>query len=278
MNLPQQKKGPSKVFVILIAGIFIIFATGYALWLVPLQNKVAADTIEITNRKVEKPPIKIRIGTSKFNALVDDYTKSSSIWVLANKQHPLADPDYAPSKLIDMPVPVRPDVTDEEKTISSVIEKPLTKMFSDAEAQGFKLIVGSGYRSGATQKMYFDSYVRSHGEAEARKFSALPGQSEHQTGLAVDISTNTKDCYLSECFIFEPEGKWLAANAHTYGFILRYPDGKTDITGYNYEPWHYRFVGVELASALHTSELTLEEAQPQITKTLQALKNRGDVK
>ncbi len=224
------------------------------------------------------PEVKISIGSIKIKALVENYSSPSSIWVLANKQHPLTDPNYAPKKLIAMPVPVRPDVTQEEQTISAVIEQPLKKMFADAESQGYKMIVGSGYRSGATQKMYFDSYVRSHGEVEARKFSALPGQSEHQTGLAVDISTNTKDCYLSECFILEPEGKWLAANAHTYGFILRYPEGKTDITGYNYEPWHYRYVGKDLANALYVSGLTLEEAQPRITHAMQSLKNRGDVK
>lgn len=277
MKLPQQKKGPSKVFLICLASVLIVFGAVYSFWIVPLQSKVATEAAELASRPIEKPPVKIRIGDMKFNTLVEDSTKPSSIWVLANKQHPLADPNYAPKKLISMPVPVRPDVTDEEKTISSVIEKPLTKMFADAEAQGFKMIVGSGYRSGATQKMYFDSYVRTHGETEARKFSALPGQSEHQTGLAVDISTNTKDCYLSECFILEPEGKWLAANAHTYGFILRYPENKTDITGYNYEPWHYRYVGTELATALHESGLTLEEVQPQITRAMQALKNRGDI-
>lgn len=277
MKLPAQRKAPSKVFLLLLTGVFASFILGYVFWLLPLQNKVSSEATELANRKIEKPPVKIRIGESKFNTLVEDYTKPSSIWVLANKQHPLTDPNYIPEKLVAMPVPVRPDVTDDEKKVSSVIEEPLTKMFNDAREQGFKMIVGSGYRSGVTQKMYFDSYVRSHGEAEARKFSALPGQSEHQTGLAVDISTDTKDCYLSECFIFEPEGKWLAANAHTYGFILRYPDGKTDITGYNYEPWHYRYVGIELATALHKSGLTLEEAQPQVMRSMQALKNRGDI-
>ena len=152
---------------------------------------------------------------------------------------------------------------------------PLTDMFGAASKAGHDLMIGSAYRSATTQEALFNSYVASAGFEEANMYSAHPGHSEHQTGLAVDISTTSQQCYLSACFINTADGKWLSENAHAYGFTLRYPDGKESITGYNFEPWHYRYVGVDLATALYESDLTLDQAWPYLLEALKTLRSNG---
>lgn len=107
---------------------------------------------------------------------------------------------------------------------------------------------------------------------------AQPGQSEHQTGLAVDIVPSSRDCYIQECFKDMPEGIWLAENAQKFGFILRYPSGKEGLTGYGFEPWHFRFVGIDLATALYESGLTLEESWPYLQSARQSLIDNNLIK
>lgn len=157
----------------------------------------------------------------------------------------------------------------------SDIIQPLTDMFAAAKTANISLIIGSAYRSPTLQKFYFDSYTKRDGIEAAKKYSALPGQSEHQLGLVVDLSDTSRTCYLETCFEATAAGKWLASNAHKYGFLLRYPKDKEAITTYQYEPWHFRYVGKELATALHDSQLTLEEIQPQLTEARQQLKSRS---
>lgn len=126
-------------------------------------------------------------------------------------------------------------------------------MFEAAKADGINLYVRSGYRNYATQKRLYDNYVKRDGVAGADRYSARPGHSEHQTGLAFDI--NRAD----STFIGTAEANWLAANCYKYGFIVRYPSGKESITGYKYEPWHIRYLGVDIATAVYNSGLCLEE-------------------
>lgn len=134
------------------------------------------------------------------------------------------------------------------------------KLFAGADAAGYKLQVSTAYRGYAYQKTLYDSYVAKSGQAAADTFSARPGYSEHQTGWALDIRTADNQCPLEACFGDLPEGKWLATNAYQYGFILRYPANKTTITGYSYEPWHFRYVGASLAAEMHTQSIeTMEE-------------------
>lgn len=120
-------------------------------------------------------------------------------------------------------------------------------------ASGYNMSIVSGYRSYAKQQSTFDYWCAVDGYANAVTYSAKPGQSEHQTGLAMDITS------LNQSYGNTAEGKWLAANCHKYGFIIRYPEGKTDITGYIYEPWHVRYLGTSTAKMVHDSGLTLEE-------------------
>lgn len=129
----------------------------------------------------------------------------------------------------------------------------LWKMIEAAKADGITLWMKSGYRSYYDQQYIYNNYVKRDGQAEADTYSARPGHSEHQTGLAYDLNSTSND------FADTAEAKWIAENCYKYGFILRYPKGKEEITGYIYEPWHVRYLGVEKATEVYESGLCLEE-------------------
>ncbi len=178
---------------------------------------------------------------------------------LVNKGYSLPH-DYIPNDL------VRPNVEfsfGEAELEKSLMRKEaaaaLEKMFESAKNEGIELYAVSGYRSYARQDQLFDAEVMSAGEQKALQAVAVPGTSEHQTGLAMDISSRSANFALSEQFGNTEEAKWLFENAHRFGFILRYPKGKEEITGYMYEPWHYRFTGEEAAAEIYKNNLTLEE-------------------
>lgn len=135
----------------------------------------------------------------------------------------------------------------------------LKLMIKDARNQGFQLIIISGFRSYLKQMRLFNMYVRRDGLEKAKTYSAEPGYSEHQTGLAFDVASPGLDESIKEQFQFTKESKWLQDNAHFYGFIIRYPKGKEDITEFMYEPWHIRYVGKEDAMEIVNKNLTLEE-------------------
>ena len=133
-------------------------------------------------------------------------------------------------------------------------------MAKDAEEAGFPLLIISGYRSYQDQASTFQYWVGQYGsEEEANRVSARPGQSEHQTGLAIDIGSTWEGEALSHRFAQTGTGQWLAAHSKEYGFILRYPEGKEPLTGYKFEPWHFRYVGTELATTIMDSGLCIEE-------------------
>ncbi|MDE5539334.1 MAG: M15 family metallopeptidase [Bacilli bacterium] len=133
--------------------------------------------------------------------------------------------------------------------------KAFNIMKEAAKEEGLNIYISSGFRSYSTQKKLYNNYVARDGVAEADTYSARPGHSEHQSGLAFDVNT------INNSFANTPEGKWLTKNAYKYGFILRYPKGKTNETGYIYEPWHFRYVGKELATKLYNNGdwITLED-------------------
>lgn len=239
-----------------------------------LVRTVDARIAEIEAKK--KEPVYIALpGAVKIQAPVENYEDPTSIWTLVNKERTLPT-EYVPLELGVTDLPTRSNATDNEKRVRQTIVGPLAQLFEAAQGDGHSLMIGSAYRSAVTQGQLFDAYVTRVGYEEANKYSAHPGHSEHQTGLAVDISSTSQQCYLSECFINTADGKWLDDNAFKYGFTLRYPKGKEEITGYNFEPWHYRYVGINLATALHQSGLTLDEAWTYLEAALTTLrKNRA---
>lgn len=157
--------------------------------------------------------------------------------LLVNKTHPL-------------PISYKPGPLDDFKgyQVSKSIKGPLQALFMAASEQTINLSVNSGYRDAERQKQIFDELVSQLGLQEAKSIAALPGYSEHQTGLAVDIGDESNNY------------SWLEVNCWRYGFIQRYPEGSEEITGYYYEPWHFRYVGISVASFMHTNNIqTLEE-------------------
>lgn len=137
--------------------------------------------------------------------------------------------------------------------ISAVAYEKYVQMADAAKTEGLSMKVISAYRTEDYQRNLYNNKVRTTGKINADNYSARPGSSEHQTGLAVDISS-TKGT-----FEYTPEFKWLQKHAHEYGYIMRYPKGKEWITGYSYEPWHYRYVGTEAAKVIYEEGITYEE-------------------
>lgn len=134
-----------------------------------------------------------------------------------------------------------------------------TEMAKDGAEQGLTFVIVSDFRSYQEQEALYEDYVAREGKEEADQYSALPGHSEHQSGLAFDIGSNISASTGDVDFEETPEFDWMKDVAHEYGFIIRYKEGKEDITGINYEPWHLRYVGVEAATEIYEKDLVLEE-------------------
>ncbi|WP_163971496.1 D-alanyl-D-alanine carboxypeptidase family protein [Oceanobacillus halotolerans] len=177
---------------------------------------------------------------------------------LINKQHALPS-DYIPEDLVipDVRFPFPEDYP--KKQMREVAANALEELFKAAEEEGYYLYAQSGYRAYDTQQSLFASYVEDHGEQEANTFSARPGESEHQSGLTMDITSESAEFLLNETFGKTEEGKWVEENAAEYGFIIRYPRGKEEVTEYQYEPWHIRYVGKKAAVEIMEKGMTLEE-------------------
>ena len=246
----------------------------------PISKEQPAPTPKEKAPDSQKPPAPAAPGLALPNATpiparIVNSADDTDLWKIANKSRAFANPRYQPSDLRLVSVPTLSGRGQDERSLRAVLMPELEKLVAAARAAGVTLRVGSGYRSYATQASLFASYVRRHGEAAASRFSSRPGHSEHQSGLAVDFAGADQTCWVDDCFEQTAAGKWLATHAHEYGFILRYPKGKEPITGYQYEPWHFRYVGRELAGALHQSGLTMEEAWSYIEKAMTELKQRG---
>ncbi|HEX4401258.1 MAG TPA: M15 family metallopeptidase [Galbitalea sp.] len=200
----------------------------------PSASKTTSSTTTVTPLPTPTPT-----PTPTFDKTQFSNTDPSSDWVLVNKQNPLSPKNYVPP-LVPLNLPgVKGDMRPEAAAA-------LQQMFADYHTQtGLQLSVVSPYRSYNTQVSTYNGWVSRLGQAQADRQSARPGFSEHQTGLAVDIDTAT-----SEAFGATPAGMWLAQNSWKYGFIVRYQQGQEAITGYEYEPWHFRYVGVPLATEL----------------------------
>ena len=168
--------------------------------------------------------------------------------------------DFEPENLVVPDVP-RPENKAEKKVkLLPEAANALEKLFQEAANNGYTLYAVSGYRDYYEQKRLYEDKVASVGEWNARKTVAKPGTSEHQLGLAMDINGNsTLKKGLTNDFGESPEGVWVMQNAHRFGFIIRYPADKVDVTGYSWEPWHVRYVGKDVAADIYSLKITLEE-------------------
>lgn len=215
------------------------------------------DTIQKNDKEVElneADPNEVEV-----DPIVDmiDIINDESDTVLVNKFNSLSE-DYIPDDLVTVSVPTileNPEVNQ----LREVASTALSNLFAAAQEENLFLFARSGFRSYNTQVHLFNGYAEKHGEEAANTYSAKPGFSEHQTGLVMDVTSESVQFQLTEQFGETPEGKWIAENAHQYGFIIRYPQGKEAITGYIYEPWHLRYVGKEVATKVYESNVTYEE-------------------
>ncbi|WP_285248665.1 M15 family metallopeptidase [Pseudarthrobacter sp. efr-133-R2A-89] len=182
----------------------------------------------------------------------------ASQWVIVNKHRPLAPADYAPADLVRPAVAI--SASGEAALLNSTTAAAAEAMFAAAARDGVAMVLASGYRSYSTQVTTYNGYVAARGQADADTASARPGHSEHQTGWAFDIGDGGGACSFQPCFADQPAATWAKANAYRHGFVVRYPWMLHPITGYYYEPWHLRFVGVEAATDMAKRGIgTLEE-------------------
>ena len=186
-----------------------------------------------------------------FYTNIISVTEPGRLDVICNKYYQLSN-SFTPENLVNVSSGYFVNDGKEYKLTQNALDA-FVKMADAAKKEDLTIKIISGYRTYAYQENLYNKYKANNGQAAADRFSARPGHSEHETGLAIDIND------VSQAFENTREFVWLQENAHLYGYILRYPEGKESTTGYMYEPWHYRYLGVELAKKVHDSGLTYDE-------------------
>ena len=180
------------------------------------------------------------------------FTDTNSLLVVANKKHRLPE-GYVPSDLVS------PEITQIQAcTMRAPAAEAIKAMAEAAAADGVTLKISSAYRGEDYQRQLYNGYSASYGTETADTISSRPGYSDHQTGLAADFveqDGSMNGINFNQNFENTDSGNWLRDHAHEYGFIMRYPKGKQDITGYAYEPWHFRYIGVDYATAIYETDV-----------------------
>jgi D-alanyl-D-alanine carboxypeptidase len=230
-------------FVAIIAAVAVGAGAVYGLKHKPAKTS-DTETSSISSVQHSSTPTPQPAQFNKTQYSLDD---PASIWVVVDKQRPLNPKSYTPNDLTGI---------GSGQYLRSAAASAYQALVNDAKTAGFTLVSESGYRSYDTQVSVYGNEVKNFGQATADTESARPGYSEHQTGWAVDIAA--PGC-IEDCFGGTAAYKWVLANAATYGFAQRYPADKSAITGYRHEPWHFRYVGPELANELSKTNQTLEE-------------------
>lgn len=233
----------------LALGAFVAVIVGGPAYVLFLKDEPAKQVTQHTTTPPAETKPEEKVAEPEFDKKkysIDDVT---STWVVVNKLRPLNPKTYAPADLVSV---------GGGQQLRKEAATALTNLITGAEAENLTISPLSGYRSYNTQVSVYNNEVKTYGKTVADTQSARPGTSEHQTGLGVDVGGG--GCGIEDCFGTTAPGKWVTANAYKYGFIIRYPEGKQAVTGYRYEPWHIRYVGVELATEMHEKGTqTLEE-------------------
>lgn len=200
------------------------------------QTTTTAETTAVTEETETAPP-----------PVSTDFPQSTNGWVVEKKDGICyIDGIILVNKTYPLPKDYNPGFQQE-------VKQAFTEMQMEAQTLGLNIWNSSDFRSYDHQTNTYNRYVMQDGQEQADTYSAHPGYSEHQTGLAIDMNS------ISDSFATTPEAAWVAENCHKYGFIIRYPEGKQEITGYKAESWHIRYLGIEKATMIHESGLTIEE-------------------
>ncbi|UOF90260.1 M15 family metallopeptidase [Fodinisporobacter ferrooxydans] len=228
------------------------------------SNSIAGNNT--INGGTAAPKANMNTAKPNFNpAKIQVVSNPESILVLVNKYNALPD-NYVPPDLVTPNIPFLYQGNPEIHLMRKVAADALVQLVAGAKKDGIYIYGVSAYRSYATQQTVYDQYVATQGVQAANTFSAKPGTSEHQTGLAIDVSDSTGQYAVEDGFAKLPAAKWLAQHAYEYGFVIRYPKNKESITGYQYEPWHIRYVGKDVAKLLQKNGWTLEEYYQHLYK------------
>lgn len=203
------------------------------------QREDEEDTVTYVNLNLDKEYYTDSI-------LITEYSET----VLANKYRQLGE-EYVPVDLMKIDEEY---AVDSEQMLTKVAALAFLEMVKDAQKEGYFILANSAYRSYQEQQEIYDLYKNEYGQTYVDNYVAIPGYSEHQTGLALDVAS--KD---SKIFADSKEFEWMKENSYKYGFVMRYPKGKENITGYKYESWHYRYVGKQIAAAMYENDLTFDE-------------------
>jgi D-alanyl-D-alanine carboxypeptidase len=242
----------------------LLIAASIGTYLIITSLDQTSEYYQSAEKELQKPAYSGSVGSVKiddeapFNIPSWSLFQTGNIWTLISKAKPV-EKSFVPETLVILGV-AHGDAADSMK-VAKKIDEPLKKLFAAAKKDGVDLAVSSAYRSSTDQQEILEEFTQIQGESVARQYVAEPGKSEHQSGLAVDLSDNTPACLQNsdDCSLSSASAQWLIDNAHNYGFIQRYPPGSSSITGVAYERWHYRYVGIPLARAIHDSNLTFDE-------------------
>lgn len=239
--------------------LFVLLAMGVAgvVWWRQTKTVDSAPNSQTFTVQTDKNSSAVSPGTKSIDKSQYSINDPTSIWAIVNKGRILPT-NYSPV-VVTPNVPLNYATSSNDSHLRAETAHALEAMFTDAKKAGFSLKLFSGYRSYGEQVSVYNNFVSSQGQAHADISSARPGHSEHQTGLAADVSTVGGSCELEQCYGDTPAGQWLSVNADKYGFVIRYPKGSENLTGYEFEPWHLRFVGTELAAAIKQNGQTLEQ-------------------
>ena len=258
MHLPTSKPRPANWKVVLTSPIILLtllFPVGaYAVDPSPSPSPSvsASPSVSPTPDASPSPSPSPEVSVDPMPVIYDIDTASSPS-VVVNKKRPLNPKTYIPANLKRYPgssVKLAAPARDALVLMAAAMKK----------AGAGTLVLNSGYRSYASQKIIHAAKVSQLGLKAGEALAARPGYSEHQTGLAADVSAYKQGCAIYTCFSATKAGKWLAENAWQYGFVIRYPYGQTKITGYQFEPWHLRFIGLEIATDMRAKNiLTVEK-------------------
>ena len=244
----RRKKRRIKKGVVLSLLVLVILVAAFIglwrYWQKPKEMPAPALTPTPTSMPTPKPTLDPSV-----------FCDPHSILLLANKKHPLPS-GYEPDDLVAVTIPT----SNSGVTMRKEANEAMTKMAEAAKQDGVILKVSSAFRGESYQHNLYSGYAASYGSAKADRISSRPGYSEHQTGLCADFVEGSAADFRPD-FENTASGKWLAEHAHEYGFILRYPRGKEEITGYAYEPWHFRYVGKQYAEEIYAqgADMTFEE-------------------
>ena len=246
----NQKKVYSTIGVMLLLSVVILICgkiNSTDAKELSINKQVSGSSDDKTEKETE-----LNNEYKKIVSLVNKY--KDGITKLVNKENAL-NSDYEPNDLVKVNV----ESTKDNIYMSEIAAENLENMFKAAKEDGINLYIVSGYRSSSYQNNLYYSSLKRRGREYTEKYVAKASQSEHQTGLAADISSESIGYKLISAFEHTEEGRWLDKNAYKYGFILRYKKDRVEDTGYGFEPWHFRYVGKEIAKYIYENNLILED-------------------